>query len=79
MMALVAIRKYRDVTGNDYEQDTGISIEKVTFEIRVHEQLYEANMFTDHTDITDVSPDEGKEWIIHVQTIIDLLYDIGLR
>ena len=79
MMAKVAIRKYRDITGSDYEQDTGISIEKVTFEIRVHEQLYEANIFPDHTDITDILPGEGKGWIIHVQTIIDLLYDLRLR
>ena len=75
-MAELAIRKYKHVTQNDYSFDTGIPPEKVAFEIRVHAQLYLVGMFTDHTDITDVSPYEGQGWVIHVQDIIDWLYEI---
>ena len=73
-MANVALQKYKDCTGNDYTEQTGIPFEKVAFEIRIHAILYLIDFKTKNTDVTDASPGSGG-----FQYIIDALYEMRWR
>ena len=78
-IAIVALQKYEEETGESYFEQTGIPVAKVAFEIRIHEQCYMAGLFTTRTDITDVSPNLGNGWSRFLQSAIDAMYSMGLR
>ena len=71
MMAYTGMQKYAMETGKSFP----VEFPKVGYEVRVHAQSYQADIFVKRSDRTDIAPNENGFF----QSVIDFFYGLGAR